>query len=192
MEFILYDIILNVFRVDEAYEAHAKIQDRFILLSTPGNQFRNLNNDKALFDFYRDDLYKNHSSEKVNTRFRVFNNNAPERFNDYYAHLSYLNYLKLCYRFKKLWFQKADNIMWLVNLFVALIAIVSSVIVTLKFSQTNNQETNEIKNEIKIDDQQLNEIITALKTNNTIRLDSIQIREIIQQLKKVQKKKNYH
>lgn len=188
MEFILYDIFLNVFRVDEAYEAHAKIQDKFILLSTPGNHFRNLNDDKSLFDFYRDDSFENHSQEKVNTRIRIFSNNNSGVFNDYYAHISRLNYLILCYRFKKLWLQKTDNIMWLVNLLVAIAAIICSTIVAVKFTQTNNSEKGNLQNRIIIDKQQLDDILSGLKSSNTIKLDSTQMNEIILQLKKTQKR----
>ena len=188
MEFILYDIILNVFQVDEAYEAHANIQDKFISLSTPGNKFRNLDGDKFLFDFFKDNTYSNYSTEKVNTRFRVFSNDDPMRYQDYYANISSCNYLKLSWRFNKLWIQKSANIMWLMNLLVAILAIFASIYVTFKISEKTNSEKIEILNPTKIDNQQLNEIIQAIQTNKTIKLDSVQIRQIIQQLKTIKKK----
>lgn len=64
MKFILYDILLNVFDVDEAYEADASIDHKFILISTPGDKFRNFKDDKFLFDFFKDDTYKYHSYRK--------------------------------------------------------------------------------------------------------------------------------
>ncbi len=183
MEFILHDIILGVIDVDEAYEAHAKIQDKFILLSTPGDKFRNLDNDKSLFDFFKDDTYTNHSSEKVNTRFRVFSNNDPKQYQDYYANISSLDYLKLSWRFNKLWVQKSANIMWFMNLLVAILAIIASTYVTITLSQKNNSDKIEIVNPTKLDNKQLNEIIKAIQTSKYIKLDSAQVRQIIQQLK---------
>jgi hypothetical protein len=179
MKFILYDIILNVFQVDEAYEAHASIQDKFILLSTPGDKFRNLDGDKFLFDFSRDDTYTNHSSEKVNIKFRVYSNGEPNRYQDYYACISIVNYLKLCWRFKKLWLQKRDNVMWLINLLVAILAIIASTYATIEVSRKRDENKIEIKRPIKLDEQQLNEIIKALQSDKINTIDISQLKQIL-------------
>lgn len=188
MKFILYDIILNVFKVDEAYEAHANIQDKFISLSTPGESFRNMDGDFFLFDFFKDDTYTNHSSEKVNTRFRVFSNDNPNLYQDYYANISRQDYLKLAWRFKKTWIQKSENIMWLMNLLVATMAIIASTLVAINFPQNNNSVKIVYPKATKIDDQQLNEIIQAIQKTKTIKLDTIQVREMIRLLKATKRK----
>lgn len=189
MKFILYDIFLNVAQVDEAYEAHAEIQDRFILLSTPGNHFRNMDGDKFLFDLFRDDTFKNHSTQKVNTRIRVFSNNEPSTYRDYYANISYLDYLKIIRKFNKLWFQKGANIMWFMNLAIAILATIASTYVSIKLSDSKVPTKIEIITPTHIDDSQFEQIIKTLQTTKTLNLDSTQIRILIERLKSTKPKK---
>jgi hypothetical protein len=184
MEFKLYDILLNVFEVDEAEESDAKIENRFIVLSTPNDSFKNLDNDKFLFDFWRDDTFKNHSSSKVNTRIRIFNERDQELYNDYFANIGSLDYLTLLWRFKKHWIQNVNNLMWLTNLLVAVCAIVMTTYITLKVSQTSF-ETQKIEHNssIKLDEQQLQDIIKEIKSTKN-EIDSMEIDLITKEIEK--------
>lgn len=173
MKFILYDIFLNI-DVDEAYDAHASIDHKFILISTPGDNFRNMDGDKFLFDFYKDNTYKYHSKEEVNTRIRVFNNSDPHLFNEYYAHLSWFDYFKLAWNFKKLWIQQRDNVMWIVNLSVAISAILLSTYVTMQLSKPDKTQKIDLVEPIKINEQQIIDFNKAISTEKIYKLDSIQ------------------
>jgi hypothetical protein len=182
IKFVLYDIILNVFKVDEAYEAHARIDHKFILISTPGNSFRNKNDDPALFDFFRDDTYRYHSSEKVNTRIRVFSNTEEGTFSDYYARISAVDYFILSCRFKKLWIQQKESLMWLTNLLVAISAILMTTIVSLNFANPKEIQKIELTTPVKIDNDQF--IILEGSLDKETKIDSTQLRLLLEKLNK--------
>ena len=184
IKFVLYDIILNVFKVDEAYEAHARIDHKFILISTPGNSFRNKNEDPALFDFFRDDTYRYHSSEKVNTRIRVFSNNEEGAFSDYYARISAVDYFILSFRFKKLWIQQKESLMWLTNLLVAISAILMTTIVSLNFANPKEIQKIELATPLKIDNDQFIILQRSLSLNKETKIDSTQLRLLLEKLNK--------
>jgi hypothetical protein len=184
MKFILYDILLNVFDVDEAYEAHASIDHKFILISTPGDKFRNFKDDKFLFDFFKDDTYKYHSSEKVNTRFRVFSNENSDAYNDYYAHLKWKEYFILAWRFKKFWILQKDSIMWIINLLVAVTSILFSTFVALKLSNNESPQKVELTNPMMINEKQLDILTNSLDKDKLINLDSVQLNKILYEIQK--------
>jgi len=191
MKFTLYDIILNVNEVDEAIDSEAQIDRKFILISTPQNPHRNLNKEKYLFDFWRDDTYKKHSTAKVNTKIRVFSEGKLDTYNDYYAKIETLDYIRLAWRFKKLWIQKNDNLMWLTNLLVAITSIALSTYVSVRLAQQDKKINQiEIVNPSKLDDQQLDDLIKAMsKDNHILTLDTNQLNYIIHKLEKREIKK---
>jgi hypothetical protein len=183
MKFILYDILLK-FDVDEAYEAHASIDHKFILISTPGDKFRNFKDDKFLFDFFKDDTFKYHSSEKVNTRIRVFSNDNSELFNDYYAHLNWKEYFILAWRFKKFWLLQKDSIMWIINLLVAIISILFSTYVALRLLSNGTPQKVELTNQIMLNEKQFDSLFHKLKQDKLLSLDSLQLNKLLLEFQK--------
>lgn len=157
MRFNLYAVEILCYEVDETLDSEAKIENKFLLISTPQDSYRNFNNDKFHFDFFRDKTYEKYTTEKVNTKIKLFHSNGKGE-NILYARINHLNYLKLCWRFQKLWIQKKDNLMWLINLFVAIVSIAFSSYVAISISKENKNQR------ILIEEIQLQEIIKALES----------------------------
>ncbi len=65
----------------------------------------------------------NSKKKNINTVIRYKKENIDY---EYYTHLTYCKKIKLSYIFKNLWFQKASNIMWIINVLVAIGAIVAN------------------------------------------------------------------
>ena len=185
MKFKLYRIELLLWEVDESYDSEAEIIDKFISISTPHDSYRNRKNDKFHFDFSKDNTYKKHSTEKVNTKFKIYSADNPDEFGEFYAHINFWNFLKLSSRFGKLWIQEKENIMWLTNIIVLIVSMFLSTYVALElYQKEDNPKKFEIINPIKIEKNQLKELKGNENFGKQIRLDSNQVKEIIDKIKK--------
>lgn len=185
MKFRLYTIELLLWEVNENYDSEAEIIDEFILISTPNDSYRNRKNDKFHFDFSKDKTYTKYSTEKVNTKFKIYYANEPDKFGEFYAHIKFLNFLMLSSRFGKLWIQQKENIMWLTNIVVLIISMFLSTYVALILYQKEDETKKfEIINSIKIDENQLKELKENEKIGNQLKLDSNHVKEIIDKIKK--------
>ena len=149
MEFNLYNVQLLLWEVDETKDSEAKVQDKFLLISTHGNPNRNWNNDKFHFDFSRDNTYTKYTTEKVNTKIILFHSDGIGE-SEFYAKIDYFDYIKLSWRFKKLWIQKKENLMWFTNLIVAILSILFSTYIAIKISGNDKNKSIEI-NKIQFD-----------------------------------------
>lgn len=123
-------------------------------------------------------------TEKVNTRFRVFSNENPDAYNDYYAHLKWKDYFILAWRFKKFWILPKDSVMWIINLLVAITSILFSTYVALKPSYNESPQKIELTNQMMIDEKQLESLIHSLDKNNLLTLDSIQLDKLLYEIQK--------
>ncbi|MFN8343068.1 MAG: hypothetical protein U0V64_15505 [Cyclobacteriaceae bacterium] len=133
----LYDIIMNVCQVDESDEGDALIENKLLVrLNKEGAR-----SDKYIFDFFFDDIFENESKGKVNTRLELKGEMPPDVTYAFYVRLNFLQRALLSYRFGRLWFQKKDNLQWLLNLLVAGLAIYVSWIAIIK---------NDGKNEVRV------------------------------------------
>lgn len=170
--FTLYDIILNILGPDEAVEGEAWVAGRFLMVKRPRSADDDGIEDAHRFDFFRDDTFEESSTAKVNTRIRVFGILEPERFMDYYAHMSSLDFLILSWKFDKTWVQQKDNFMWLTNAILT-IASVCIAALALKISLTPPQP-------LTLDKQQIQELIHELRASRIERLDTLATKKINQ------------
>lgn len=137
MKFKLYYTDLTLWEVYQIYDSVAEIENKFLLISTPGDTYRNKNKDKFHFDFERDNTYSNYTKERLNTKIIIYHSDGKEK-SELYARINNFDYLKLSFRFNKLWIQKSENVMWAINIFVAILSIVISSFVAFELSKSND------------------------------------------------------
>lgn len=93
-----------------------------------------INEKEHLFTYSLDFPYKyidfefDKRSLKINCRltYNDFNIHKEIKENNLYCYLSFVQRIKLKYYFNNLWFQNTSNIMWLINILIALIASLST------------------------------------------------------------------
>lgn len=93
-----------------------------------------INEKEYLFNYSLDFPYKyldfefDNGSLKINCRltYNDFDINKEIKENNLYCYLSFAQRIKIKYFFKNLWFQNPSNIMWLINIIIALIASLSA------------------------------------------------------------------
>lgn len=179
----LYDILLNVYEVDEAAEVDAQIDGKLIRL-TSVFQGPNFNNDAFYFDFFRDDTFEKHSCEKVNTRFRIYEEHEYAKdkktgSTDYYAYLPYYYYLFLAWKFNKTWIQQKDNLMWLTSATLTLFSVIIAYY-AIRLTQKEDKPA-------KLDSTQIQQITNALNKNKPVSIDTAQFNDVKRQLTELRK-----
>jgi hypothetical protein len=166
MRIRLYDIIMNVYQVDESDEGEALIENKLLVrLNNQGGQ-----SDKYIFDFSFDNIFETESTGKVNTRLKLKGEMPPGVAYMFYTRLNLFQRTLLSYRFGRLWFQKKDNMQWLLNLLVAGLAIFVSWMAIIKSDDQNEIKVtidsiplDSVKNIIKGKDEQFDKRIKTIE-----------------------------
>jgi hypothetical protein len=181
MKFKLYYVDLIIWEVNQSYDSDAEIENKFLLISTPNDNYRNRSRDKFHFDFERDNIYTNYTKEKLNTKIIIHHSDGKGK-SELFARIDTLDYLILSLRFKKLWIQKSENVMWFINILVAILSIIVSSLVALELSKSNEP--------IKIEKEQFEILKQALKNK---KVDIPEVKKNNELPKKVQNNNlDYH
>lgn len=146
---------MNVYQVDESDEGEAILQNKLLVTL---NQ-HGIPSDKYVYEFTFDNTFEKESKGRVNTKLVLKGEMPPGVEYIYYTRLTLFQRLRLGFRFQRLWFQKKDNIQWLVNMLIATLAIYVSWMAIVK-----DKNKNEIK--IKLDSDQIDSLRSVLDSRN--------------------------
>ena len=182
-KFNLYDIILNVWQVSEALDSVGQIDGKLTRI-TSAFKVDGFDNDAFCFDFFRDNTFEQHSTEKVNTKFRIYNEMDKNQLNDYFACIPWYYHIYISWKYNKNWIQKKDHLMWLTN---AILAFTSVLIAYYAIRLTQKASSP-----LKLDAVQMQKVINAIDNDEPISVDSVQFAELKTQLFELRKaiKKN--
>lgn len=146
---------MNVYQVDESSEGEALIQNKLLVRLNKNG----VPSDKYVFDFSADDTFEKDSIDKVNTKLTLHGEMPPGEEYIFYTRLTFIQRLQLGFRFERLWFQRKDNIQWLLNMLIAALAIYISWMAIIKNS-------NEKVIKLKIDNVQVDSLKNIFKGKN--------------------------